>query len=256
MEVGGRGGRGGLRESSRRNWKRRREGWVRTEQMGITNASSRRKEGWGWVLRGRCFFGQSRSISGCEAGSLGFEESRRRVELELTSLFFSSSLLSLLNFSQHILDNQPLGLYAVKKVAVGESHDYLIKFVLNPALTSSSTRFPPLSLSHQLTSTLPRLAWPIRVLREVQLLQTLRHENIGTFFSSSFQRRRVFLRSRCLPRPPRTNVSRLLQTVPKVTYHHAWIERTRFSRFVLLLLLRRRRVHSLSSADFSTFLQI
>ncbi|KAL7415204.1 kinase-like domain-containing protein [Mrakia frigida] len=60
---------------------------------------------------------------------------------------------------QHLLDNQPLGLYAVKKVAVGESHDYLIK-----------------------------------VLREVQLLQTLRHENI-------------------------------------VTYHHAWIERTRFSSF-------------------------
>jgi hypothetical protein len=43
-----------------------------------------------------------------------------------------------------VLDSQPLGLYAVKKVAVGESHDYLLK-----------------------------------VLREVQLLQTLRHENIG-----------------------------------------------------------------------------
>ena len=51
-----------------------------------------------------------------------------------------------------MLDSQPLGLYAVKKVAVGESHDYLLK-----------------------------------VLREVQLLQTLRHENIG---QSLFNRHR------------------------------------------------------------------
>jgi serine/threonine protein kinase len=45
--------------------------------------------------------------------------------------------------SQHVLDNEPLGLYAVKKVAVGDSHDYLAK-----------------------------------ILKEVKLLQRLRHENI------------------------------------------------------------------------------
>lgn len=45
--------------------------------------------------------------------------------------------------SQHVLDGQDLGTYAIKKVAVGSSHDYLVK-----------------------------------VLKEVKLLQGLRHENI------------------------------------------------------------------------------
>lgn len=51
---------------------------------------------------------------------------------------------------QHVLDDQPLGLYAVKKVAVGTSHAYLAQ-----------------------------------ILREIRLLQGLRHENIGRSTSLS-----------------------------------------------------------------------
>ncbi|CED83585.1 kinase-like protein [Phaffia rhodozyma] len=60
---------------------------------------------------------------------------------------------------QHIIDHQPLGLYAVKKVAVGTSHEYLVQ-----------------------------------VLKEIKILEGLRHENI-------------------------------------ITLHFAWIEKTRFSSF-------------------------
>ncbi|KAF8872736.1 kinase-like domain-containing protein [Infundibulicybe gibba] len=60
---------------------------------------------------------------------------------------------------QHMLDGNPLGHFAVKKIAVGESHTYLL-----------------------------------RILREVRLLEQLRHPNI-------------------------------------VTYHHAWLETCQFSSF-------------------------
>ncbi|KZT51202.1 kinase-like protein [Calocera cornea HHB12733] len=60
---------------------------------------------------------------------------------------------------QHMLDGNPLGYFAVKKIAVGRSHSYLL-----------------------------------RTLREVRLLETLRHPNI-------------------------------------VTYHHAWLESFQFSSF-------------------------
>ncbi|KAG9000808.1 putative serine/threonine-protein kinase iks1 [Tulasnella sp. 427] len=60
---------------------------------------------------------------------------------------------------EHILDGNVLGEYAVKKVAVGQSHDYLVN-----------------------------------ILREVRLLEKLRHPNI-------------------------------------ITYHHAWLESSRFSTF-------------------------
>ncbi|KAH7924914.1 kinase-like protein [Leucogyrophana mollusca] len=60
---------------------------------------------------------------------------------------------------QHVLDGNPLGHFAVKKIAVGESHSYLLT-----------------------------------ILREVRLLETLRHRNI-------------------------------------VTYHHAWLESCQFSAF-------------------------
>ncbi|KZO98693.1 kinase-like protein [Calocera viscosa TUFC12733] len=60
---------------------------------------------------------------------------------------------------QHVLDGNPLGYFAVKKIAVGRSHSYLL-----------------------------------RTLREVRLLETLRHPNI-------------------------------------VTYHHAWLESYQFSSF-------------------------
>lgn len=60
---------------------------------------------------------------------------------------------------QHVLDGQPLGHFAVKKIAVGESHSYLLN-----------------------------------ILREIRLLESLRHRNI-------------------------------------VTYHHAWLESYQFSAF-------------------------
>ncbi|KAG9004176.1 putative serine/threonine-protein kinase iks1 [Tulasnella sp. 427] len=60
---------------------------------------------------------------------------------------------------EHILDGNVLGEYAVKKVAVGQSHDYLVN-----------------------------------ILREVRLLEKLRHPNI-------------------------------------ITYHHAWLESSKFSTF-------------------------
>ncbi|KIJ63116.1 hypothetical protein HYDPIDRAFT_93087 [Hydnomerulius pinastri MD-312] len=60
---------------------------------------------------------------------------------------------------QHVLDGNPLGQFAVKKIAVGESHSYLLG-----------------------------------VLREIRLLETLRHRNI-------------------------------------ITYHHAWLETSKFSAF-------------------------
>ncbi|ETW76102.1 hypothetical protein HETIRDRAFT_53797 [Heterobasidion irregulare TC 32-1] len=60
---------------------------------------------------------------------------------------------------QHVLDGNPLGHFAVKKIAVGESSAYLLQ-----------------------------------ILREVRLLETLRHPNV-------------------------------------VSYHHAWLESTRFSQF-------------------------
>ncbi|KIJ15062.1 hypothetical protein PAXINDRAFT_169263 [Paxillus involutus ATCC 200175] len=60
---------------------------------------------------------------------------------------------------QHVLDGNPLGHFAVKKIAVGESHSYLLG-----------------------------------ILREVRLLETLRHRNI-------------------------------------ITYHHAWLETSQFSAF-------------------------
>ncbi|KAF9226283.1 kinase-like protein [Gyrodon lividus] len=60
---------------------------------------------------------------------------------------------------QHVLDGNPLGHFAVKKIAVGESHSYLLG-----------------------------------ILREIRLLETLRHRNI-------------------------------------ITYHHAWLETSKFSSF-------------------------
>ncbi|PVG01469.1 kinase-like protein [Serendipita vermifera] len=60
---------------------------------------------------------------------------------------------------QHVLDGNHLGRFAVKKIAVGHSHEYLLK-----------------------------------ILREVRLLESLRHPNI-------------------------------------ITYHHSWLESTRFSSF-------------------------
>lgn len=60
---------------------------------------------------------------------------------------------------QHVLDGNPLGHFAVKKIAVGESHSYLLS-----------------------------------ILREIRLLETLRHRNI-------------------------------------ITYHHAWLESYQFSSF-------------------------
>lgn len=60
---------------------------------------------------------------------------------------------------QHMLDGNPLGHFAVKKIAVGESHSYLLS-----------------------------------ILREIRLLETLRHRNI-------------------------------------ITYHHAWLESCQFSSF-------------------------
>ncbi|EJT99172.1 kinase-like protein [Dacryopinax primogenitus] len=60
---------------------------------------------------------------------------------------------------QHVLDGNPLGHFAVKKIAVGRSHSYLLQ-----------------------------------TLREVRLLETLRHPNI-------------------------------------ITYHHAWVESYQFSSF-------------------------
>lgn len=60
---------------------------------------------------------------------------------------------------QHVLDGTPLGHFAVKKIAVGESHSYLLK-----------------------------------ILREVRLLEQMRHPNI-------------------------------------ITYHHAWLESYQFSPF-------------------------
>ncbi|EJD05480.1 kinase-like protein [Fomitiporia mediterranea MF3/22] len=60
---------------------------------------------------------------------------------------------------QHVLDGNPLGHFAVKKIAVGQSHSYLLK-----------------------------------ILREVRLLEQLRHPNI-------------------------------------ITYHHAWLETYQFSSF-------------------------
>ncbi|KIK21438.1 hypothetical protein PISMIDRAFT_681439 [Pisolithus microcarpus 441] len=60
---------------------------------------------------------------------------------------------------QHVLDGNPLGRFAVKKIAVGESHSYLLS-----------------------------------ILREIRLLETLRHRNI-------------------------------------ITYHHAWLESSQFSSF-------------------------
>lgn len=50
-----------------------------------------------------------------------------------------------MNF-QHVLDGNPLGYFAVKKIAVGESHSYLYK-----------------------------------ILKEVRLLEKLRHPNIITY---------------------------------------------------------------------------
>jgi serine/threonine protein kinase len=60
---------------------------------------------------------------------------------------------------QHVLDGNALGHFAVKKIAVGESHDYLLK-----------------------------------TLKEIRLLETLRHPNI-------------------------------------ISYHHSWLETCRFSSF-------------------------
>lgn len=60
---------------------------------------------------------------------------------------------------QHVLDGEPLGHFAVKKIAIGESHSYLLN-----------------------------------ILREIRLLESLRHRNI-------------------------------------VTYHHAWLESYQFSAF-------------------------
>ncbi|KAH7882478.1 kinase-like protein [Phlebopus sp. FC_14] len=60
---------------------------------------------------------------------------------------------------QHVLDGNPLGHFAVKKIAVGESHTYLLS-----------------------------------ILREIRLLEALRHRNI-------------------------------------ITYHHSWLESSQFSAF-------------------------
>jgi hypothetical protein len=99
---------------------------------GTIRGSSRRRNGLGWERMGR---------SGC--GTFRLPSFR----VFFSSLIPSRPLLLVTSMavscSQHVLDNEPLGLYAVKKVAVGDSHDYLAK-----------------------------------ILKEVKLLQRLRHENI------------------------------------------------------------------------------
>jgi serine/threonine protein kinase len=55
-------------------------------------------------------------------------------------------ILSLIYAEQHVLDGNPLGHFAVKKIAVGQSHSYLLK-----------------------------------ILREVRLLERLHHPNIITY---------------------------------------------------------------------------
>ena len=58
----------------------------------------------------------------------------------------TSNYLVLTCSVQHVLDGNPLGHFAVKKIAVGESHSYLLK-----------------------------------ILREVRLLERLHHPNIVTY---------------------------------------------------------------------------
>lgn len=65
------------------------------------------------------------------------------------------NMCALLTLNQHVLDGNPLGHFAVKKIAVGESHSYLLK-----------------------------------ILREVRLLERLHHPNIITYqyvFTSTFE---------------------------------------------------------------------
>lgn len=117
--------------------RRRKAGRRRRERMGTMIGSLRRKEDWGWELRGQFFFGEFQDLYFVLSSSIS------PLQLCLSS---SSLRFLLLDFnrwnSQHILDNQPLGLYAVKKVAVGESHDYLLKFVPIPFSPPPSIRFP------------------------------------------------------------------------------------------------------------------
>jgi serine/threonine protein kinase len=72
-----------------------------------------------------------------------------------------SNLFSSENDVQHVLDGNPLGHFAVKKIAVGESHSYLLK-----------------------------------ILKEVRLLERLHHPNIITYQyvpSSSFVRVQIII---------------------------------------------------------------
>lgn len=91
----------------------------RTWRKGISTGSSKRNTSWAWVQTGRCICAR------CVYAPRRFPS---------------------LTWLQHVLDGNPLGHFAVKKIAVGESHSYLLK-----------------------------------ILREVRLLEQLHHPNIVTY---------------------------------------------------------------------------
>lgn len=43
---------------------------------------------------------------------------------------------------QHVLDGNPLGRFAVKKIAVGSSHEYLVKILREVCVLANCSRFP------------------------------------------------------------------------------------------------------------------
>lgn len=115
----------------------------------ISRPSSRRREGWEWAQTGVFIYAEY---------VFGFKDLCRQSNSDHSMSLTVTTLVSSSN-SNHAIYNLLPGRFAVKKIAVGHSHEYLF-----------------------------------RILKEVRLLETLRHPNI-------------------------------------VSYHHSWLETTRFSSF-------------------------